>query len=566
MSQQIKPIRECGTGKLYHIKGLRVLQLYGTEEEMAYQHGVLLKEDIQKGVIRYLANKLEFEAKNEGPLKKHPWLQKLVLTYVNQVVFRNLIRHIPEEYKKVINVLSKTTGISSSDILKAASMPDAMVILSSLVSKPFINTQTFGCTSFVTFDEMTQTGELMHGRNLDFPVANFWDRYSTIAYCSPKFGQKYCAITTAGILLPGVTGFNESGLILGIHQLFTYETSSHGVPIVFIGSEVIKKAKTIEEAITIVKNMKRAGNWGMVISSFKEKKAVVIETSPKEIFVREAKNGFIAESNYCFSPSIKKREIFFNWTTSEDNFYRHDRLVKECFRLKGQMEEAKGISLLGDHFDPLLKKTKGLGRVISTIYNVQSAFFRPEKKKFWVSTGLAPSNLTTFLELPFEWSASLLWEEKEISANDFSNTTQGKAMKEYTRAYYYFSNEKDFQKTLYHIQKAIDLDPLEFSYHLAKGFMLLKLERFSEALKAFEEASQAEMTLHEKALIALYKGRTYDLLSNRKMAQECYKPYINASLDKKIQKVFKKSWDKPFQKKDIDKNIFQFIFADFLAY
>ncbi|MBI4041303.1 MAG: hypothetical protein HY390_05500 [Deltaproteobacteria bacterium] len=34
-----KPIQHRGPAKLHNIKGLRVLQLYGTEEEMVYQHG-----------------------------------------------------------------------------------------------------------------------------------------------------------------------------------------------------------------------------------------------------------------------------------------------------------------------------------------------------------------------------------------------------------------------------------------------------------------------------------------------------------------------------------------------
>ncbi|OGP03058.1 MAG: hypothetical protein A2Z91_03695 [Deltaproteobacteria bacterium GWA2_38_16] len=565
-------IKTYGPAKLLIKNNVRILELRGTEEEMAFQHGTLLAQDIQKGPIPYLSKKFEFELQNDGPLKKHPLLQKVVLKYMDWV-FKHLIAYIPLEYKKVVKALSTAANISEMDILRAASMPDAMTILSRHAAGRFFlkkqNIQTFGCTSFIVLGEMTQTQELMQGRNLDFPVAEYWDKYASVLYCYPKEGQKYCSITSGGIQVPGVTGFNESGLILAIHQLFSTHVTSHGMPVVILCDEIVRKAKTINEAIEIVKNIKRAGNWAISLASHKEKRAVVIETSPSQVYVRESTNGLIAQSNFCFSEKLKNHEMFFNLTTAEDNHFRHDRLIDECQRLKGQMDEKKGIALLGDHFDQKSQATKAIGRVVSTIYNVQSAFFRPEQKKFWVSTGMAPANLSDFMELPFDfdWNLETYDFNRKISPNPFIHTHQGEAMRAYTKAYDYFSNDKDFEKTVECLNQALAQDSSEFAFHLAKGFMLLKLRRFDEALKAFEVGKTITLSVHESALLNLFQGRSLDLLNRRSEALSFYAPYLETiKIDHKLQKAFQRSYQRSYKDKDIDKTIFQFIFADFLAY
>ena len=114
-------IKTYGPAKLLIKNNVRILELRGTEEEMAFQHGTLLAQDIQKGPIPYLSKKFEFELQNDGPLKKHPLLQKVVLKYMDWV-FKHLIAYIPLEYKKVVKALSTAANISEMDILRAASM------------------------------------------------------------------------------------------------------------------------------------------------------------------------------------------------------------------------------------------------------------------------------------------------------------------------------------------------------------------------------------------------------------------------------------------------------------
>src|SRR3989338_1576128 len=561
-------------GTLKKIHNIHVLNLFGSDLERATQHGHLLKDEIRKGAIPYLSNKLAFELQNDGPLKNHPLLQKIVLFYVNFFVFRKLNRNIPKEYVEIMKAILEPSGVDYQQGLNAASMPDAMSILSKAVGKhvfPNIEPQTFGCTSFVCFHEMSENGEVMQGRNLDFPVSHYWEQCPVVIYHHPDRGQRYCSITTAGVHVPGVTGFNESGLILAIHQLFSKRARANGVPIVLICAEIIRNAKSLEEAIDIAKSMKRAADCAVLVTDTKQKKSAVIETSHNDVFVRYAKEGLIAQSNYCASPRIKKDEIFFNWTTAEDNYYRHERLIRRCHELKGKLNEKEGIKLLGDHFDLLTHQTRGVGRTVSTIYNVQSAFFRHEKKKFWVSTGKAPSNLSSFLELSMDWDASQNISETEFSTlepNGFSKTKAFQAVQYYTRAYDHFSNTKDFRHSIEELIKAVQIEPKAFAYQMALGFMYIKIHEFEMAESTLKNVlSEIEMTPHENALCSLFLGRALDLQGKRQKAKDIYTEYVNDQrLDDKIKAAFHGNFRKPYRLSDIDKTIFQFIFSDFLKY
>lgn len=565
--------KSYGPAVLHHKKGIRVLHLYGTEEEMAYQHGSLLKEDIPQGAAGYLAHKFENEVRRDGPLKNSPLLQEIAIRLGHAVIFNRLIRQIPEEERKIIRALSEASGIPKNDFERAAALPDAMVILSQYISGRYFLSKMMpkilGCTGYVAFDQMTQSGELVQGRNLDFPVGNYWDRYPTVTYHYPTTGQKYVSIATAGVYTAGVTGFNESGLILAIHQLFTTDVSAKGVPIVLICARVVREATNISDAVSIIRSMKRAGNWAIVLSSVKEKRAVVIEVSPHEVFVREASGGLITHSNYCFSPRLKRHELYFNHTTIEDNLYRCNRLIELCQEAKGAIDERKGIDILGDHYDSLNKRQRVIGRTVSTIYNVQSVFFHPEERRFWISTGLAPANLSDYLELPWngeEWD--VIHAEKTVSPNAFSKTKQYEGMKEYTRAYHEFYNTKDFSKAEKFLKNALMHDPEEFAYYLALGFTQIKLRNFSLAREMFAKGEKlTHLSHHERAILALFHGHASDLLSNRSEAKKKYEPWLyDSRIDAKLKRAFLKSHRFGYREKDIEKTIFQFIICDFLAY
>ena len=84
-------------------ENIRILTLHGSEEEMAYQHGKLLKDEIPYGAIPYLANKMEYELSSDGPLKDKPMLRSLVLAYLKYAVFRPMIKHFPPKYLKIFH-------------------------------------------------------------------------------------------------------------------------------------------------------------------------------------------------------------------------------------------------------------------------------------------------------------------------------------------------------------------------------------------------------------------------------------------------------------------------------
>src|SRR5581483_10850129 len=98
-----------------------------------------------------------------------------------------------------------------------------------------------------------------------------------ILHVISKEGLAYVAVTALGIHAPGITAFNEAGLTLAVHQLTFDDVQSSGTPMPIISAEVIRNARTIDDAIAIIRSFPRAGGWAYVLSRGRDR--AVVETS-----------------------------------------------------------------------------------------------------------------------------------------------------------------------------------------------------------------------------------------------------------------------------------------------
>ena len=140
-------------------------------------------------------------------------------------------------------------------------------------------------------ESQSATGELIIGRNLDYQLNGFFDAHPTVAYHEPTDGtQAYVSIGSAGLHTPSLTAFNQSGIYLAVHMVPTNETSFSGVPVFFTSSEVISKARTLDEAIAIFRRAHPTAGWTFVLASIHEKR-VVSSRSPTMAWRSENRRG-----------------------------------------------------------------------------------------------------------------------------------------------------------------------------------------------------------------------------------------------------------------------------------
>lgn len=250
------------------------------------------------------------------------------------------------------------------------------------------------CTSAVVFGPLSADGELMHARNFDFPGVGVWDKSPTIVYCTPDHGIPYGYLGARGADVPGITAFNAEGISLTFHTRFHRDVDFKATGVIDLGHEIIRTARTIDDAINIVSRHKVASTWGLVVTSAREKNAAIIETTAKKMRVTWAKNGRLGNTNHYLHPDMREGEIATShgWTS-----YTVDRLrlVEKFF---GEAEARGGATmtdlqnLLGADFEvDAPQKSRMLGSLIGYVMSVQSVVFKLQSGIVSLSVGEAPT-------------------------------------------------------------------------------------------------------------------------------------------------------------------------------
>src|SRR5688572_15913961 len=193
-------------GRLFHRGGLRVLSLKGDRFEMAFQHGRLLRQEILEGAVPESALFLERTIRNGFPqiplvtgIVINSFYRRIsegILDYAIKTFGANSSTLLPEAYG-----LAESTGMSLQTVLYGAVGPESLTVLLGERSRGGTSlggTSPAHCSAFAAWGSATKTGEILIGRNTDYPLNGFYDKAPTVMYFQPDDGQKYMALASAG--------------------------------------------------------------------------------------------------------------------------------------------------------------------------------------------------------------------------------------------------------------------------------------------------------------------------------------------------------------------------------
>ena len=130
---------------------------------------------------------------------------------------RNLNDNITEEYKEEIYGVSQSAsdkynyiGTNYQRLLNYHAAHD--------IGHALQNMALVGCTSFGTWDAMSQDSTMIIGRNFDFYVNDDFAKNKIILFCNPSQGHKFMSVTWGGFI-GVVSGMNDKGLLLPSTQI-----------------------------------------------------------------------------------------------------------------------------------------------------------------------------------------------------------------------------------------------------------------------------------------------------------------------------------------------------------
>jgi hypothetical protein len=268
-----------GEGKLDYVNGLPVLFLSGTPEEIGRQQGELVGDQI-KPLLEMPRQTLA----EHGHDRAWP---------VVGAMSRILMHNSPEAYRRELDAFIETGKLDR----------DSLYVGNTLVELRRMG----GCSSFVAMPERSATGELLFGRNFDFPPLGVLDEYHCILVVKPEGKRPYVSIGYPG-MIGVISGMNDAGLVAA--TLDVYESSdgspyfdATGVPLAFTYRRVLEECATVDEAKKLLESVGRTTYMNLAVAD--RERAVVFELTPERVGMREAEQGVAACTNHFQLDGLK---------------------------------------------------------------------------------------------------------------------------------------------------------------------------------------------------------------------------------------------------------------------
>ena len=276
--------------------GVTFVYLNGSNYEMGYQHGFLLKEKILQNYRAFLNFAEEFYE-----YEKQDFID----------LWYNISKYIPQQYKEEMK------GVSD-----ALNMPFIDIAIGTVMTF-FVH-----CSGITAWGPATLDGRLYYTRSLDFPLIiqdpiseKYIQENAVIFIRKPDNGYMSFDPSYAGFI-GCFDGVNEKGVAI---QVLTSKSDDeyYGNPAVIRIRMILDNAESADEALEILNDNMTCG-WNFILADWKEPIGYAIEQTHNISYVGQWDSQ--GEKNYPFYsiPYVLRRSnLFVNPETSEtqrDNF------------------------------------------------------------------------------------------------------------------------------------------------------------------------------------------------------------------------------------------------------
>lgn len=567
-------------------KDFHFLDIHGSMKDVAFYHGKFLAPLMKQGVLQSVLDRRDesLNAMSKGERSQFQSVYSCIMNRYERSVGDDMI----DEYKTLARgARAGGADVSDKDVIEASLMIELSGYVDSLMlemeqnktkatlslfsrcglnltanaakgllaklAKPLKNVK-MGCTGVVASGEYTDHGQQIHGRNFDSGFLGVFEKYPVILRHTPDRGVPYMGMSTVGLHYSGgISGMNEAGMSISTHELRTlnYRTlyplrldlnpfnfkllkRKSGVTAPYLANKILKEARSIDEAVELVKKTGNFGAWSFLVSDAKTGEAASIEISGDVVRVAKRVKGHMAQTNHFLHPDTKKDNFEYSINKSLESRARLSLVEKSLEDSKGIIDVEWGVNLLSGHQD-FYQGLRSFGRTVSKVYTSMSHVMDTTNKEFWFSNGNTyPTNMTHFVGLKIDFKAKKdfftfigeLEGQKELK-QEMPNFVS--SLHDYTMAY--FSNvskgkTKDgLIETIEHLEKAKTLSMMDgvrdYPTQMMMAKTALKLYAFTEDSAYLERADQelteiftgtyATLHIFEQSQVMAEIGKVYAL-------------------------------------------------------
>jgi hypothetical protein len=341
----------------YEKDGWIFIHIEGAPEEMGYQHGYLLANEIID-----LRKAMSFmDEKQTGK----PW------TFFRDEAFRLFWHNMPEEYRLEIDGIVRGVNAKLGD--GAIDRKDILAINSDLelpgyyvpwLEKQSNPTPPGRCSAVAATGSWTTDGKIVMAHNnwSGYPVGARWN---IIIDLVPETGNRIIMDALPGLIHSGDDFFiSSAGLIVTettITQFAGYDTT--GIAEFIRVRKATQYANSIDEWVTIMKEKNNGGyanDW--LIGDNKTGEIARLELGLKNVFLEKTSDGILVGANFPVNEKLIKEETSFdisdNGSSPNARKLRWEEIKKEY---KGKIDIEAAKKFMGDHKDAFNKVERASG-------------------------------------------------------------------------------------------------------------------------------------------------------------------------------------------------------------
>lgn len=375
-----------------------------------------------------------------------------------------------------------------------------------------------GCTSLAVWNENSEDGDLLIGRNFDFYVGDDFSKNKLIELVEPDEGIPYLSVSWPG-MIGVVSGMNKEGITVTINAGKSKIPLTAKTPISLVTREILQFAKNIDEAIAIARKRKVFVSESILVGSANDNNAVIIEVSPDNFGVYKVENtSRVFCTNHFQSDAYKNDKRNQKHIVESHSEYRYEKL-QELLQENKKLNPEKMAAILRDKSG--LKGEKigyGNEKAINQLLAHHSVIFSPQKKLVWVSSN--PYQLGEFVC----YDLNEIFSDKRLKNGEFAKSNLNIAKDPFVDSKE-FENYEEYKFASSEVNHATDdkdvmltddflpyyqsLNPDFWLVYYQSGKYYFSKKEYSKAKIEFEKALTKEITtIPDKENVERYLKKT----------------------------------------------------------
>lgn len=203
----------------------------------------------------------------------------------------------------------------------------------------------FPSAAFAVWGKQSSGGHMLVGRSMELGLGPVFERERALQIVRGKGTIPFASLSWPGCM--GVfSGVNAQRIFVAVALARTDVSLARGTPALFITREILERAKTFKQAISIAKKARPMGSAALLIADGNARQAAVIELDPDGVKLRRSSAGTLAMTNHLRHKKFEgdaSNDWLRRYTPSE---VRYKRLMQLLARFSGRLDPATAALIL----------------------------------------------------------------------------------------------------------------------------------------------------------------------------------------------------------------------------